>query len=264
MKHQPGNTGPQPGNTGLQPGKENLVACDPRAAVPKVTPSQSSALPVISSDGPAFPGNTGPQPGKENDTYKGWHSRGYLPHLDAPALLQSITFRLADSLPQERLRQLEQELATRPDNEREKWKRERIEAWLDAGMGCCALRHPRLAALMQNTLLYFDGSRYRLLAWCVMPNHVHVLIEQQAPLSKIVQSWKSYTGRWALAHAAELGISVPGKRFWMRDYWDRYIRDQHHLNAVIAYIHNNPVKAGLCKNPHEWMWSSAGYGQEMA
>ncbi|WP_342752491.1 transposase [Desulfacinum hydrothermale] len=84
-----------------------------------------------------------------------------------------------------------------------------------------------------------------MLAWCVMPNQVHVLIEQQAPLSKIVQSWKSYTGRWAPAHAAELGISVPGKRFWMRDYWDRYIRDQHHLNAVIAYIHNNPGKAGL-------------------
>ncbi|WP_212636873.1 hypothetical protein [Desulfacinum hydrothermale] len=83
---------------------------------------------------------------------------------------------------------MEREPATKPVNEREKWRRQRIEAWLDLGMGCCALRHPRLAALVQNNLLYFDGSRYRLLAWCVMPNHVHVLIEQQAPLSKMVQS----------------------------------------------------------------------------
>jgi len=78
-----------------------------------------------------------------------------------------------------------------------------------------------------------------------------------------VVKWKSYTGRWALAHADELGFNMPGKRFWMREYWDRYIRNQRHLDAVIAYIHNNPVKAGLCKNPHDWPWSSAGYRQEM-
>ncbi|SMC18331.1 hypothetical protein SAMN02746041_00502, partial [Desulfacinum hydrothermale DSM 13146] len=173
MKQQPGNTGLQPrkskdtGNTGSQPGKNESTGNT------GLQPGKNEST-----------GNTGLQPGKENHAYKGWYSRGYLPHLDAPALLQSITFRLADSLPQERLRQLEQELATKPENEREKWKRQRIEAWLDAGMGCCALRHPRLAALMQNTLWYFDGSRYRLLAWCVMPNHVHVLIEQQALLSK--------------------------------------------------------------------------------
>ncbi|SMC27868.1 hypothetical protein SAMN02746041_03103, partial [Desulfacinum hydrothermale DSM 13146] len=116
------------------------------------------------------PGSTGLQPGKENHAYKGWYSRGYLPHLDAPALLQSVTFRLADSLPQERLPQLERELANKPKKERERWKRQRIEAWLDLGMGCCALRHPRLAALVRNSLLYFDGSRYRLLAWCMPPS----------------------------------------------------------------------------------------------
>ena len=108
----------------------------------------------------------------------------------------------------------------------------------------------------------FDGSRYRLLAWCVMPNHVHVLIEPVETLPKIVQSWKSYTGRWALAHNAELGLGVPGGRFWMRDYWDRYIRDQRHLDAVVAYIHRNPVIAGLCDRPEEWMWSSAARNAE--
>lgn len=176
----------------------------------------------------------------------GWHSRGYLPHLDSPTVLQSITFRLADSLPRERLRALECELAAMPEAERDKARRRTIDAWLDAGMGCCALRHPRLAALVQETLLRFDGARYRLLAWCVMPNPVHVLIEPRATLPKIVQSWKSYTGRWALADNAELALDIPGQSLWMRDYWDLYIRDQRHLEAVVAYIHQNPVKAGLC------------------
>ncbi len=222
-------------------------------------------------------GNAEPQLGINNYQAKpelgtsgsvvGWHSRGYLPHFDTPSVLQSMTFRLADSLPPEKLRELERELAVKPDTERDAARRRIIETWLDAGIGCCALRHPELAMLMQETLLKFDGNRYRLLAWCVMPNHVHVLIEPITSLSKIVQSWKSFTGRWALAHNTMLGLGVPGKRLWMRDYWDRYIRHQQHLDAVVAYIHNNPVTAGLCGRPQAWPWSSAacfkGRAQEL-
>ena len=213
-------------------------------------------------------GNAEPQLGINNHQTKpeldpsrstmGWHNRGYLPHFDAPCVLQSITFRLADSLPQEKLRELERELTVTPDTERDAARRRTIETWLDAGIGCCALRHPELAMLMQETLLKFDGNRYRLLAWCVMPNHVHVLIEPITSLSKIVQSWKSFTGRWALARNTKLGLNIPGKQFWMRDYWDRYIRHQQHLDAVVAYIHNNPVAARLCGQPQTWPWSSAG------
>jgi len=135
--------------------------------------------------------------------------------------------------------------------------RKRIERWLDAGMGSCALAHPELAAVMQETLLKFAGARYELLAWCIMPNHVHVLIDPVESLAKIVQSWKSYTGRWALRKNAELGLGVPGGKLWMRDYWDRYIRDQQHFGQVVEYIHQNPVKAGLCSRPEDWHWSSA-------
>lgn len=188
---------------------------------------------------------------------KGWYSRGYLPHFDAPLQLQSITFRLTDSLPREILRELERQLLSRPERERAMARRRAIEHWMDAGLGCCALRHPRVAAVMEETLLHFDAERYRLLAWCVMPNHVHVLIEQRASLPRIVQSWKSYTGRWALAHNDELALGIPEGRFWMRDYWDRYIRDQGHFDAVVAYIHANPVTAGLCSRPEAWRWSSA-------
>lgn len=185
------------------------------------------------------------------------YTRGYLPHYESTLLHQSITFRLADSLPQSKLKELEQELTAYPEDLQDIERRKRIETWLDAGMGCCALRHPRVAELMMETLLKFDGVRYWLCAWCVMPNHVHVLMRPEKPLSHTIQSWKSYTGRWALAHNAELGLGVPGKAFWMREYWDRYIRDERHFRNVLDYIHENPVKAGLCGRPEEWKWSSA-------
>ena len=191
-------------------------------------------------------------------TPKEWYSRGYLPHCDSLQKLQSITFRLADSLPQSKLRQMELEIGFCPESSREAERRRQIEKWLDAGMGSCVLKHGKVAGLVQETLLKFDGERYRLIAWCIMPNHVHVLIEPGEPLSRIVQSWKSFTGRWINANKAELGLGVPGKTVWMREYWDRYIRDEKHFSQAVNYIHENPVKAGLCHEPNEWAWSSAG------
>ena len=187
----------------------------------------------------------------------GWHSRGYLPHYDSASVHQAITFRLADSLPQMKLRQLEDELKSLPDDKQNIERRKRIQDWLDAGMGCCALRHPAMASLLRETLQKFHGERYRLIAWCIMPNHVHVLIEPKVALARIVQSWKSFTGRRAMEWNAELGLGVPGKAFWMRDYWDRYIRNEKHFRQAVKYIHENPVKAGLCKIAKEWAWSSA-------
>jgi type I restriction enzyme R subunit/putative DNA methylase len=120
------------------------------------------------------------------DPGAGWHSRGYLPHRDLPHLLQSITYRLSDSLPQAKLEQLEDELRALPVKGRDAARRTRIEAWLDAGMGCCALRHPAVGRYVQDAFLHFHGQRYHLHAWCVMPNHVHVLIQPLADLASIV------------------------------------------------------------------------------
>ncbi len=189
----------------------------------------------------------------------GWYSRGYIPHYDTFQKLQTITFRLADSLPQNKLRQLEEELEFYPASARDTERRKKIEEWLDAGMGSCALRHPEVAGTMQETLLRFDGSRYRLIAWCIMPNHVHVLIEPRENIGRIVQSWKSYTGRWVMAKNTELGLGIPGKSLWMREYWDRFIRDERHYISAVNYINENPVKAGLCDEPQGWLWSSAGF-----
>jgi REP element-mobilizing transposase RayT len=187
-----------------------------------------------------------------------WKSRGYLPHRDRKLLVQSVTFRLADSLPQSILRRLQVELERLPDNERESWRRQEIEKWLDAGIGCCALKHPEFAVEMVNSLKHFDGERYHLIAWCVMPNHVHVLIEAIAPLPKTVQGWKSFTARWAITKNSELDLQIPNRRqLWMREYWDRFIRDSAHLNNIVNYIEQNPVKAGLRQEATEWPYSSA-------
>lgn len=178
--------------------------------------------------------------------HKQWHSRGYLPHCDVPGLIQSVTFRLADALPAAVL---------------EGWKLEagndselhtKIDAFLDAGHGACWLKQPAIADLVEDTLLHGDGTRYHLLAWCVMPNHVHVLFEIRgaSSLSAVLQAWKSFSAKAINQHLGRSG-SV-----WMPDYFDRYIRDDHHLAAVIEYIHTNPVKAGLVQHASEWVQSS--------
>jgi REP element-mobilizing transposase RayT len=180
--------------------------------------------------------------------FKGWYTRGYLPHYDKPGTLQMITYRLADAMPASRRHEWEALLAL--DDERE--KRTKIEAYLDLGYGECHLREPRVAGLVEENLLHFDGKRYRLAAWVVMPNHVHVLIELwTVPLPQVVKSWKAYTA--ALANRL-LGRSG---RFWEEDYWDRYIRDETHFNKARRYIESNPVKAGLVREPAQWSRSSA-------
>jgi REP element-mobilizing transposase RayT len=180
---------------------------------------------------------------------KVWHSRGYLPHFDVPGLTQMITFRLIDSMPKEKLLQLQDQLRHIPQLERRKI----IESHLDAGYGSCLLRNPEAAAIMQDTLLHFDGERYKLLAWVVMPNHVHGLIEtnQFFSLSQIVKSWKGYTANQI---NKLFGRSGP---FWEPDYFDRYVRDRDHLANAINYIHLNPVKARLCEREEDWLFSSA-------
>lgn len=155
-------------------------------------------------------------PGK--DAPREWYSRGYLPHRDRLRLLQSVTFRLADSLPKTKLLELEAELTSIPADEHESHRRRRIEAWLDAGMGCCALRHAEAAACVRDVLLHCHGQRYELHAWVIMPNHVHVLLDPLTPLFRIVQAWKSVTSRRLLDENDRWGLGLPEPRHvWMRE-----------------------------------------------
>ena len=205
-----------------------------------------------------------------------WHSRGYLPHFEGAETVQHVTFHLADSLPNEVLGRLDEEAREFPLDRRAIEFRQRIEAWIDAGHGSCLLREPPAAATVQSALLFFDGQRYKLMAWVVMPNHVHVLFHALPgwTVAQIVASWKKFTARKISAgsppgnadlqigfgHAADLEIGVPGEtasRFWHREYWDRYIRNERHFRQAVQYIHENPVKAGLVTKAEDWRWGSA-------
>jgi REP element-mobilizing transposase RayT len=131
--------------------------------------------------------------------------------------------------------------------------KKRIEAYEDKGYGACWLRRPDIAAIAEHALLHFDGKRYRIIAWCIMPNHIHVMIEifEAHSISEILHSWKSY-----IAHKANKVLHRRGE-FWFREYHDRYIRNAEHLANAVEYIENNPVKAGLVSSKWEWRWSSA-------
>ena len=187
-----------------------------------------------------------------------WHSRGYLPHFESPGATQHVTFHLADSLPKTVLLRLEAELKTFPAEKRDAERRKRIDAWIDAGHGSCVLRNPTIAKMVQASLLSFDAQRYRLLAWVVMPNHVHALLEPLAgwTVAKIVASWKKFAASKICDHHQRTGDG-PKPPIWHREYWDRYIRNEEHLAQAIDYIHLNPVKAGLVATPAAWPWSSA-------
>jgi HsdR family type I site-specific deoxyribonuclease len=178
-----------------------------------------------------------------------WYRRN-LPHRNKEGLIQSITFRLADSLPQSVLAVLEEELKHLSGEKRDIEKRKKYEYWLDKGLGCCALANIEMAQVMKEALLHHDGKKYDLLAWSIMPNHVHVLIKTKGDLVRIVQSWKSYTGKWALSNNKKynLGIDDDATQFWMPEYWDRFIRDEDHFNNAVRYILNNPAKAKLGKD----------------
>ncbi len=252
-----------------------------RASRPLHSPAaETAALPALASrpqEGRGNAAETAALPALASRPQQFIHDRGYLPHWEAGTQPQSITFRLADSLPQSLLASWEAELQRLPDDKRNAERRRRIEQALDQGIGACYLRRPEIARIVENALLHFDGTRYQLHAWVVMPNHVHALITplHGESLSAILHSWKSYTAKEAKKalgaratrpqegreNAAETA-ALPGGKFWQEEYFDRMIRDEAHWFNVVRYIEENPVKAGLCARPEDWPFGSACRGEE--
>jgi len=197
--------------------------------------------------------HTPPDPKAAKLGFRGWHSRGYLPHFDAPGVTQMLNYRLDDALPVSRRHEWSAILHIEDDLKR----RAKLEAYLDRGHGRCELGDPRAAAVVEENWLHFDGQLYRLLAWVVMPNHVHLLVEiWQTPLSELVKDWKGYTARRINRTVGRRGT------LWQADYWDRYIRDEDHYRKVLHYIEWNPVMARLAKSPEGWPFGSARFRDE--
>jgi REP element-mobilizing transposase RayT len=182
-------------------------------------------------------------------------NRGHLPHWEASSATYFVTFRLADSLPQHVLKrilfartdipatvaQMSREISDSEGKRLLKLHSRRIEKYLDAGAGACFLENSAVAEVVADSLRQFHDVRYRLCAWCVMPNHVHAIF-QVLPGNTwpaILHSWKSFSAK----RANEILQRSGG--FWQREYYDRLIRDGAEFCRAVRYVVDNPGKAGL-------------------
>ena len=214
-----------------------------------------------------------------NPLRSGIHSRGYLPHVKREGASYFVTFRLADSLPKQVVLELQADRAARlhrffaqlearkrhpqapaPTDTQETIDRDyrrQVERYLDKGVGACYLDRPEIAELVANALRYFEGQRYHLTDWVVMPNHVHAVVWPMPNelLGDIVKSWKGYTGR-----EANKLLRRVGEPFWQKEPFDHWIRDDDEKARIGRYVRHNPVTAGLCTAPEHWQWSSAWAG----
>src|SRR5262245_1161081 len=172
-------------------------------------------------------------------------SRGELPHLFKEGCFYFVTFRLYDAvIPQTRRQSID------VDNS---WKEIAALSEPPLTRGSCVLGKPEVAQIVQDSLLCFQGVRYFLHAWCVMPNHVHIVFAPAAGmnLSKITHSWKSFTGNQINGSLSKAGT------FWERESFDHLIRSEDDLSRLVGYVEYNPVAAGLCRMPEHWEFSSA-------
>lgn len=173
-------------------------------------------------------------------------TRGYLPHWDGRLVF--VTFRLADSLPVSALQEMrafdmlwqvkwEQGELTEEWAEDFRRKRAALEnELLDKALGSCVLKRSDVRALLSEVLLHFNGVRYYMHTFVIMPNHVHMVLQpfEGWRIQDIMHSIKSYSAKvinQLLGRKGEL---------WQREYYDRYIRNERHYYAVMRYIEGNP------------------------
>jgi REP element-mobilizing transposase RayT len=184
----------------------------------------------------------------------------HLPHWTRAGGIYSVTFRLEDSLPKQVLdswenerrdiletaRQMNRPVSNSELDRLHELYSEKVDKFLDAGQGACWLRQEPIATLVEDQLKHFNNDRYRLLAWCVMPNHVHAVLQPAAgnDLPKIMHAWKSYT--------ANKANKLLGRRgpFWQVEYYDHLIRDTKDLYNCVEYVFCNADRAGLA----DWRW----------
>jgi D-tyrosyl-tRNA(Tyr) deacylase len=175
-----------------------------------------------------------------------------LPHWEQSGRTYFITFRLVDSVPQSQLLQWHQErelwrrdhpgkLSTALQAEYDRLFTDKFQSWLDAGYGECILKQPDIAAIVAAALAHFDGERYHIEGYVIMPNHVHVLVSplDNWALEEITHFWKSFT-----AHQINHLLNRDG-HVWHHESFDHLVRNEETYRRFQEYIQQNPVKAGL-------------------
>ena len=184
--------------------------------------------------------------------------RRNLPHRRQAGVIYFVTFHLADSLPRLKRAALQEErklwlaLNQPPHNERqtEEYHRnfsKRIHDWLDAGYGSCALAHPQIFRLIESVLNFFDGQRYALGEYVVMPNHVHALVQplENHSLDLILHSWKSFSANQINKMSGSRG------RVWHPESFDHIVRSAAQLERFEQYIRDNPKSLPPDKNANQ-------------
>lgn len=174
-------------------------------------------------------------------------SRGELPHLEKPGATYFVTFRLFDAV-----------LTTNDPGQTA------AANDLDAlglarrfdppiSRASCVLAQPHVAAVVSQAIQSGSDLKYKLHAWCVMPNHVHVVFAPFAAyrLSTILQGWKGSTSRRINQLLARSGP------LWERESFDHLIRNSFAMEKFVHYVNENPVEAGLCERSSDWPFSSA-------
>lgn len=205
--------------------------------------------------------------------------RRNLPHIQPLGATFFVTFRLTGSIPLIVLRALHEEteralaklerLPDSPARTERIYREHRLffgkwDAALHAGNGPDWLRRPDVATRVADAMHHFDGKRYDLFVFCIMPNHVHWIITplpktetEYYALASIMHSIKGYTA----VHANKL-LGRTGA-FWHHESYDHYVRNTAELERIITYVVHNPVKAGLVTDWREWPWTyvapSLGY-----
>ncbi len=188
----------------------------------------------------------------------------HLPHWTKEGAIYAITYRLADSVPAEKLNEwkFERDRITNLEEERgvkaetEEAKRifsEAMERYLDSGHGSCVLRQPEIAKTVIAAWKHFDGQHYHVHAHCVMPNHVHLVVEpvNEHNLSSILHSWKSFTSNQINKITGNSGT------LWQTESYDRIIRNEAEYSRQVEYVLNNPGQAGL----NDWSWVGGSFNR---
>lgn len=192
-----------------------------------------------------------------------------LPHIQPPGATLFITFRLAGSLPKEIVQSISDEYAMlthiiskegidKADAVKKRLKLIfKYDKYLHkSNLGPHFLKHPKIAKIVCDSIHFHEGSMFELFAYCVMSNHVHIVLkpnhikdDEYVLMSKILHSIKSYTASEANKILGRKG------QFWKNESFDHYIRSDQSFNRIIKYVMDNPVEANLVKCVADWPWS---------
>jgi REP element-mobilizing transposase RayT len=178
-----------------------------------------------------------------------WTTRRNLPHITQNNVIYFVTFRLHDSIPKDKAKDLEDRRKLWKIMHKEPYSKEdykeyyrlfsdSIERLLNSGYGSSLLRIKENKEIVENTLKYFDRNKYILDEFIIMPNHVHVLIKpiNDFALKEILHSWKSYS-----ANMINKRMGLNGQ-LWMHESFDHIVRSEEALEFLREYIRNNPKK----------------------